>query len=171
MEPDSFVTIGLVARPQGRKGELKVVLETDFPERFAALRAVWLFRAPARARFQLRRAWPHQGHIILELAEINSISQAEIWAGAEVQVPIEQRWPAPEGSYFISDLVGCEVWNQQVPLGPIEAVRSGAGAPLLEVRAGADRLILIPFARAYLENLDLAGRVLRLRLPEGLLDL
>ncbi len=170
MEPDSFVTIGLVARPQGRKGELKVTLETDFPERFAALQEVYLFRPPTRARFQLRRAWPHLGHIILELAEITSISQAQVWAGAEVQIPADQRWPAPPGHYFISDLIGCDVWNQQVHLGSIESVHSGSGAPLLEIQADAGRRILIPFARAYLENLDLARRVLRLRLPEGLLD-
>ncbi len=169
MEP--FVTIGRVVRPQGRQGELKVALETDFPERFAALREVYLFRPPARAGFQLRRAWPHQGHIILELATITSISQAQAWAVAEVQIPADQRWPVPPGHYYISDLIGCEVWNQDVHLGPIEAVRPGSGAPLLEVRVDAGRQVLIPFARAYLENFDLARRVLRLRLPEGLLDL
>jgi 16S rRNA processing protein RimM len=169
MPAEAWITIGRVVRTQGRKGEIKVALETDFPERFASLEQVYLSRSGEPPRgFRLRRAWPHQQHMVLELAGIEDITAARIWVGGEVQIPAAERWPAPRGHYFISDLAGCQVWNHGQRLGVIEGVETGAGAPLLQIRTGAGELVLAPFARDYLEAVDLGGRAIRLRLPEGL---
>jgi 16S rRNA processing protein RimM len=80
------------------------------------------------------------------------------------------------GWTYLSDLVGCTVFDGQREIGKIEDVQFGAGeAPLLVVRgeaqkSGAKLPYEIPFAEAYLKKLDLEQRQVRMKLPEGLLD-
>ncbi len=166
-----FITIGRVLRPQGRRGELRVAVETDFPERFQATRQVYLWAANGERRgYALRRAWPHQGCMVLELEGVNSIGEAQAWRGAEVQVPFSERHPAPAGHYFVSELEGLTVCVNRQPLGRVRWIETVAGgAALLHVVTPAGETILIPFAQAYVEAIE-AGE-LRLRLPEGLLEL
>jgi 16S rRNA processing protein RimM len=80
------------------------------------------------------------------------------------------------GWTYLSDLIGCTVFDGQREIGEIENVQFGAGeAPLLVVRgkeqkSGAKLPYEIPFAEAYLEKLDVEHRQVRMKLPEGLLE-
>ncbi len=170
--PPSWVTLARVARTQGRKGELAADLLTDIPDRFAALARVWLLAAGGERRaFELRHTWMHKGRIVLALAGLDDLTAAEPWVGAEVQVPAAERARAPEGSYFISDLEGCQVFDRGRPLGPVTAIEEVPGAAaLLHVASPAGEL-LIPFAAEYVESVSLADRRLALRLPEGLAEI
>ncbi len=167
--PPAWVTVARVAKTQGRKGELAADLLTDVPGRFAGLDRLWLLaRSGERRAFVLRHHWPHKGRVVLELDGIADLTAASAWVGAEVQVPAAERAPAPAGAYFVSDLVGCQVFDHGRPLGEVAAVEEVPGAAaLLHVAALAGEL-LIPFAAAYVESVSLAERRLALRLPDGL---
>ena len=125
---------------------------------------------------QLDEAWLHKGRIVLKFNGIDSISQAEALVGCEIQIPRSQRAALAPGSQYVADLVGCTVTAKEPggaeqDLGEVADVQFGAGeAPLLVVRKGK-REYLIPFAEEYLQNMDLAGKRLRMSLPEGMLDL
>lgn len=176
-EAGGWVALGRVVKTQGRRGELAVELQTDIPGRFDQLEGVWL-RAGAEgapARFRLLRHWPHQGRIVLALEGIEDLTAAERWVGAAVVVPEAERAPAPEGSYFVSDLEGCAVFDRGQRIGEVVAVEAVAGAPhLLHVARDGDGgrpEVLIPFAADYIAAVSLAGRRLDLELPAGLLEL
>ncbi len=171
MAEQEFITIGRVLRPQGRRGELRIALETDFPERFQATRQVYLWgKQGERQAFNLIRAWPHQGAMVLELEGLSNISEAEAWRGAEVQVPVAERHAAPDGAYFIVELEGLDVRANGQALGKIRWVETIAGGTaLLHVMTPAGTTRLIPFAREYVKQIE-AGEM-QLEVPEGLLDL
>ncbi len=101
---------------------------------------------------------------------IDSISKAEELAGCELQVPGEQRAQLEPGWNYLSDLIGCTVFDGDRELGNIGEVRFGAGeAPLLVVKAGSKEYE-IPYAEAYLQQVDLSHKQIRMSLPEGLLE-
>ena len=101
---------------------------------------------------------------------MNSISEAETLVGCELQVPQSQRSELQAGWNYVSDLVGCAVMDAGHEIGRIEDVQFGAGeAPLLIVRQ-ASRLLEIPFAEAYLGSVDVERKLVRMNLPDGLLD-
>jgi 16S rRNA processing protein RimM len=167
-----LVTIARIARPQGRRGEVAADLFTDFPERFSERRHL-LARSPAgqRRELDLEDFWLHKGRVVLKFAGVDSISAAEELAGWEVLIPEEQRAPLEPGAAYVSDLRGCEVIADGRALGRIAEVQFGAGAaPLLVVREGG-REFLIPLVEKFLEVLDTDRRVVRMKLPAGLLDL
>jgi 16S rRNA processing protein RimM len=124
-----------------------------------------------RREVQVESLWPHKEWLVLKFHGIESISDAEPLVGAELQLPSSKRAQLEPGWTYLSDLVGCKVFDGEREIGPIEDVTFGAGeAPLLVVKSGAKLPYEIPFAQAYLEKVDLERKQIRMRLPEGLLD-
>ena len=147
-------------------------LYTDFPERFADRTRLWLESPQGERReLELEEFWPHKGRIVLKFRGIDSINAAEEFSAWEVQIPREQRAPLEPGSAYISDLVGCRVWVEGRDLGPIAEVQFGAGSAPLLVVVEAGREFLLPWAEEFIEEIDLAARIVRLRVPAGLLEL
>src|SRR5882757_4543658 len=170
-----FVLLAYLIRTQGRHGELIAEILTDFPERFSERPHVWLLPSDAKAaprEAEIERHWPHKGRIVLKFAGIDSISDATALSGWHVAIPRGQRVPLADDAVYVADLIGCRVIDETdgtVDLGAVLAVERGSGgAPdLLAVQYGGDEL-LIPFAKAYIVQIDLAAQVLRMRLPAGL---
>ena len=114
----------------------------------------------------------HGHHLILKFKGVDSISDAERLAGAEVAIPLEQRAPAPEGEYYQTDLLGCEVFDATGRrLGTVEAFEETGGTPLIKVTTEAHKEMLIPFAKSICTKIDVAQRRIEVALPEGLEDL
>ncbi len=135
----------------------------------------------ARRELEVEELWPHKGLLVFKFAGVDSMSEAETLIGSELQVPGSQRSQLEAGWNYVSDLVGCTVLDlsrenlnredQYREIGRIEDVQFGAGeAPLLIVRDAAKRLVEIPFAEAYLDSVDVKLKQVRMKLPEGLLE-
>jgi len=124
-----------------------------------------------RREFVVEDSWPHKGLVVLKFRGIESISQAETLVGCEIQVPRQERLPLQVGQFYVSELVGCAVFDRGTEVGRIADVQFGSGdAPLLVVKAGKKEHLL-PFAEAYLLKVDTEGKRLDMNLPEGMLEL
>jgi 16S rRNA processing protein RimM len=163
-----------VVKTQGRRGEVASEIYSDIPGRFTiGMKLLALPREPDANRRELRveDIWPHKGLLVFKFAGVDSISDAETLVGCELQVPSSQRSELQAGWNYVSDLVGCALLDHGREIGRIEDVQFGAGeAPLLIVRDAAARLLEIPFAEAYLDRVDVKERQVRMKLPEGLLE-
>ena len=170
-EGDAFVTIARVTRPQGRKGEVAAELFTDFPERFASRRQLLALDSRGQHReLELEDYWFHKGQVVLKFKGVDSITEAEALAGCEIQLPRSGRAVLEEGTLYVSDLVGCEVYDAGRQVGTVQDVQFGAGeAPLLVVRGAKE--YLVPFATEYIERIALADKRLEMKLPAGMLEL
>ncbi len=170
------MALAVLGRVWGRRGELSALPLSGGADRFQKLRQVFLFGAEGAGGedrpHEIESVWEHRGRLIFKFRGIDSISEAERLRGAEVRIPREWRAPLPEGEYYHSDLVGCEVVERQSGrrLGVVSGWREYGGPPLLEVRDQGEPL-LIPFARAICVEIDVAGRRIVVDLPEGLKEL
>jgi 16S rRNA processing protein RimM len=186
----AWIVLARLLRPQGRKGEVLAELFTDFPERFEEQKRVFL----ASPGFQGKQAeareaeviafWlpvgKNQGRIVLQFAGTNTISEAELLAGLEVIVPHEERQALDEDSVYISELIGCTVYDGETAVGVVDDVqfattadggrRLDDAAPLLAVISGDGDEVLIPFAKAFLVGVDTGAKRIEMNLPEGLVD-
>jgi 16S rRNA processing protein RimM len=158
-------------------------LFTDFPERFADRRRLFLLDANGtRRELHLQDFWPHKEWMILKFEGIDSINDAEPLKGAEIQIPAEERAPLEEGAAYVGDLVGCHVFVLDRPatadlrptlreVGIVFDVTFSAGeAPILQIKEGK-REHMVPLAQEYIKSLDTAAKRIELELPEGMLDL
>ena len=170
-----WAILARLARPQGRIGEILADILTDFPERFAERKRLFLVSSetspePVR-EVTLERHWLHKGRIVLKFAGVDSISDAEALRGLLVAVPASERAELTDGSVYIGDLIGCEVvdLNAAKPVGVVAGVDREAG--LLQVKTPGGEEALVPFAKEYLVRMDVAGKRIEMRLPEGLLNI
>jgi 16S rRNA processing protein RimM len=173
-DPASRATVARVLRARGRVGEVAAELLTDFPERLTRLSEVFLWdgaHEPPR-RVRVRRCWFHKGQAIFHFEGCDSINDAERLAGWQVQIPLEDRMTLPPGSYYVTDLMGCEVWEPGIPerLGLVREVDLATGTPLLVVDTSRGEL-LIPLAVEICRVIDVAKRRIEVVLPEGLRQL
>jgi 16S rRNA processing protein RimM len=166
-----FVTLARVVKTQGRRGEVGVELHSDIPDRLhAGLRILALAEDGSRRELQIEDAWPHQDLLVLKFAGIDSISDAEPLVRTELQVPLGERAKLEAGAAYVSDLVGCMLFDRGREIGAIRDVRFGAGeAPLLVVGSGKTELE-IPYAQEFLVRVDLEHKRIQMNLPEGLLE-
>ena len=182
------VTVARVLRPHGRRGEVACEILTDFPQRFKTLKFAELrgVRGEPR-RVGIRSCWLSQsrgGQAIFLFEGSDSINDAEKLVGLEVQIPLSDRMSLPAGSYYITDLAGCEVREALVrsPAGESGGAAIGlvrdvqipgdnvAGTPILVVDSPNGEL-LIPLAQDICVQVDTNARRIEVVLPEGLLDL
>lgn len=171
---DELITLARVVKTQGRHGEVAAEVHSDIPDRFSAgmkLSAVGLGQE-ARRELEVEDLWPHKGLVVLKFRGVDSMTDAEALIGSELQVPSAERAQLDRGWNYVSDLVGCIVFDRAREIGRIEDVQFGAGeAPLLVVTAGSGEKFDVPFAEAYLESVNVAQRQVRMNLPEGMLQI
>jgi 16S rRNA processing protein RimM len=181
------VTVARILRPHGRRGEVACEILTDFPERLKRLKSAELrgVRGEPR-RAAIRSCWLSQsrgGQAIFHFEGSDSITDAEKLVGLEVQIPLSERIKLPAGSYYITDLAGCEVREAIVgsPAGEAGAAvgqvrdvqitgEGVTGTPILVVDSPQGEL-LIPLAQEICVRVDTAARTIEVVLPEGLRDL
>lgn len=167
-----FVTLARVRKTQGRRGEVAVELHSDVPDRFRpGLRLFALAQDNSRRELRIEELWPHKDFLVLKFVGIDSISDAEALIGCELQVPRSERAQLESGWNYVSDLIGCVVFDTGREIGKIEDVQFGTGeAPLLIV-VGGNKRYEVPYAEAYLQSVDLEHKQIRMQLPEGMLEL
>jgi 16S rRNA processing protein RimM len=171
---DPWVLVAHLIRPQGRNGELIADILTDFPERFAERRNLWLLAPDGKSSraVELENHWLHKDRVVLKFHGIDSITDAEMLRGFDVAIPRSQRALLDADSVYIDDLVGCHIIDvgpaNHGDIGAITGVdRDTTDAPLLLVKEE----LLIPFVMAWLFNIDLGNKRIEMALPEGLLDI
>ena len=109
----------------------------------------------------------HGDHLIFKFQGVDTISDAEKLAGAEVSIPFEQRATLADDEVYQSDLIGCEVLDTAGrSLGLVTEFEETGGTPLLHIDD-----LLIPFANSICTKIDLENKRIVVNLPDGLLDL
>jgi 16S rRNA processing protein RimM len=120
------------------------------------------------APMEVENTWMHGDHLIFKFKGVDSISDAEKLAGAEVTIPFEERASLTEDEVYESDLIGCEVFDATGrSLGVVTDFQETGGTPLLQVGEN----LLIPFAKTICTEIDLEHKRITATLPDGLLDL
>ena len=176
MTASGWAIVARLVRPQGRHGEILADLHTDFPERFAERRRLYLLAPGAGSdpvrEMTLERHWLHKGRVVLKFLGVDSINDAESLRDLLVAIPESQRVPLADDAVYISDLVDCEVVDLASASTSVGRITDlDREAALLIVRSSRGEELLIPFARDYLVAIDLASKRVEMRLPGGLLDI
>jgi 16S rRNA processing protein RimM len=173
----AWVLLARIVRPQGRRGEVLADIFTDFPEHFAQRKQLFLRSPTAPGTMREARVeshWLHKDRVVLKFFQVDSITDAETLRGFEVVIPPQERMPLNDDAVYISDLLGVRVIDVSrggaENAGEITDVEpEGAGPAMLVIRTPAGDELLIPFVRAYLRKIDLAGKRIEMELPLGLL--
>ncbi|MFH0802568.1 MAG: ribosome maturation factor RimM [bacterium] len=153
-----FIAIGEILTAHGIAGEVRVRVLTDFPERFHE-RSSFFFhhptRMPLRRMIRILEARPHKKNLILRLEGVCDRTTALTLIGVLIQIRMEDRRPLPEGSYYLFQIEGLEVFDEEGRrLGVIEEIIHTPAHDIYQTRGEAT--YLIPALNKVIRKIDLA---------------
>lgn len=166
--PDSdYIAIGRITVPWGARGEVKVQIETDFPQRFAPGELVFIDGGPMAIADV---SW-HRGRPIIKFHNIASAQEARKLRGKSIKIPRSQTRPLPEGHYYHFQLIGLEVRTVSGErLGKIKEIIAGKSNDVYVV-PGTKGEILVPAIEDVVKLVDLERGFMEIEPIAGLLDL
>jgi len=167
-----MVLVGRVARAHGNRGRVIVNPESDFVEqRFRAGNSLYTRHGERIDRLLIQDVRFHLHRPIVAFDEVDTITEAEQLASAELRVPVETLQRLPAGVFYHHELTGCRVVTVEgATVGSVSGVEGDGGVHRLVV-AGESAEILVPMVEEICVRIDLAAAVITIDPPEGLLDL
>ncbi len=165
-----WATIGKVVALFGVRGELKVRLLTDIPNRFAELDAV--HAGPDHTRHVIQKVRPYKGEmIVLKLEGIDDANAAESLRNQDLQIPLSELAKLPPDSYYQHDILGLHVFTlDRLELGKIVDILITGGNDVYVVRAPDGSQVLIPAIKDVIKEIDLIRHTMYIDPLPGLLD-
>lgn len=138
---NQMITIGSVLKPQGIKGELKVLPMTDDESRFESLKEVFV----KDTSFRVLSVRVHDGFAYLCLEGITDRDAAENFRNAQLCVRRDQAIPLREGRYFIDDVLGSTVSVGEQTIGIVTAIDNFGAADVYTVKG--ERVVRFPLIK------------------------
>jgi 16S rRNA processing protein RimM len=169
--PEGFMAVGMITSVHGLRGEVKMELHTDFPERFVAGGVVYLGEELEEVTISAAR--PHQGQMLMQFSGIEDRDTAETLRGLWIFIPEDEAVELEEDTYFVHDMIGLSVQTGEGKLlGTLsEVLFTGANdVYVVETPDEPHREILLPAIPEVIKNVDLEQGILTVEPLPGLLD-
>ena len=155
-----FLMIGQIVKPQGVRGEIKVLPLTDDPERYLDLEYVFLDEK-GETQLEVTGARIREGFAYITLDGITDRDQVERMRNLFLYIDRANAAPLPEGRYYVADLIGMQVSDDKGnELGKLVDVMQAGGNDVYEVKG--KRVFRFPAIKKVLKNVDIEEEKLTL---------
>lgn len=168
---EPYLRVGVIASTHGLKGEVKVFPTTDDPERFRALKKVYLDTGSQYMPLKVRGVKFFKNQVIMKFEEIQDINEAERYRGRDLLIDREQAVPLAENENFIVDLIDMDVYEENGNrLGTLTDVLKTGANDVYVVETDEGKEILLPAIPSCILEADVEKAKMVVRIPEGLLE-
>lgn len=163
-----FLVIGKILKAHGVRGEVKVLPQTDLPERFTWLKEVYVGEQDPQL-IAVEGVRFHKNWVLLKLVGYDYRDQIDVLKGELLLVPREDAIPLEDGEYFLYQLIGLAVYTDEGQhLGELKDVIV-TGANNVFVVGGGGKDILLPDTKEVVTEIDFDNGRLTVHLLPGLL--
>lgn len=163
-----YISIGIIQKPHGIRGEVKVFPKTDFiEERFKKGKHIILDLNSKKTPQIIETVRMHKGSVLVKFKGLDSLNDVEFFHRGELFVEREALHELSEDEFYFVDLVGCQVFVDDKPLGDVVEVMETPAHPILRVK-GQERDILIPFVERFIVAVDIEAKTITVDWMEGL---
>ena len=168
---EEWVTIGQIVALFGIHGDVKVLPQTDIPNRFSQLREVYLGRDHQRLHITKASVYK-ETMLLLHLKGVESANAAEPLIGQDITIPLAEIPALPSDQYYIHDLIGLRVESPTGQrLGVItDILTTGANDVYLVREATSGRDVMVPAVKEMVRRVDIAAGVIIIDPIPGLFD-
>lgn len=167
-----YLVLGEILRPHGVRGEVRMRIITDYPERLHDLESLHLGKSPDDPNIesiQLNSVRFHKNYALLTVNGITDRNQADTLRGKTVMVRMEDAVPLEDGEYYLFELIGLKVMVDDNEIGKIKEVLQTGANDVYIVDGPRYGEILVPAHDETILDLDFDKSIIRMTLPEGLL--
>ena len=167
---EDLLKVGIIANTHGLRGEVKVFPTTDDARRFLDLETIILDTGREKKILTIEHVKFFKNMVILKFKEFDHINDVEKYRKKELFVTRDQAVPLGENEYFIADLIGLAVVEEDgEELGELcDVLQTGANDVYCVKKD--DQEILIPAIRECIRSVDIAAGKMTVHLLPGLRD-
>lgn len=169
---NEFITIGVITASFGCRGEVKVYLYSNFPQRFIALNRVFIDLSGKVFERKVENVKLQKNRVIVKLEDINTPEEAKKLRGALLQIPPEEVWPLPDGHFYIFQLIGLPVFTEEKcyvgRVADVLPTKSNDVYVVKDEKKGKD--YLIPAIKEVVKKIDLDESYILIRPLPGMLE-
>lgn len=166
---NSYLELGQIVNVKGLKGEVKVNPFTENIERFEELKTVLIKFKNENKEFEIEKVGYHKNQVILKFKGINTVEEAEKLRNSYILIDRNDVEPLEEGVYYITDLLGLEVYTEDgTLLGKVDDIYNTGSNDIYVVKDDLGKQKLLPGIPEVLKNVDLEHGKIIVNLIEGL---
>lgn len=172
MRKEDCFYLGKIVSRHGYKGDVLAKLDTDQPEAYENLESVFVSLGNMLVPFFIRKCRLHKSQLLrISFEDIAADEGAGRLIGKQLYLPLEQLPPLEGKQFYYHEVLGFRLEDElHGDIGEIEAVNDQTSQALFIARKDGKEL-LIPINDAFILEVDRPGRTIRVRTPEGLVDL
>lgn len=162
--------IGQIVNIHGIKGEIKVTPFTNDITRFDDLKEVYVKSKKESKFYKVEGVRYHKNMVLIKLEGINTPEQADLLRNAYLEVDREHAVPLEEGTYYIVDLIGLEVYTEEGKLlGKVDDIYNTGANDIYVIKDELGKQVLLPGIKDVIKNVDLEGGKITVHLIPGLI--
>jgi 16S rRNA processing protein RimM len=168
----AYLVVGRIGRAHGVRGELRLEILTDFPDRFAVGERFFIGPQDATSPdpVVLESVRQHRGRLLVRFDIADDRTEAQPLVGQCLLVPSGEARPLGPDRFYHHDLIGLEVVTDSgESIGRVASILETGSADVLRVHQG-ERQHLVPMIGDIIREIDLTGRRLVITPLPGLLD-
>lgn len=161
------ILIGKITSAVGLKGEMKVYSYASSPQRFQSLERVWI----DKDEYPLERSRTQKNMAVLKVSGVDDRDAAERMRGRSVFMSDEDLEELEEGAYYIRDLIGLNVVNEDTEevIGTVKDVLTDRPQDIYVIRLEDGGEAMIPGVKSFIHDVDLKKKTIRVHLIDGML--
>ena len=167
---NDYLAVGKVINTHGVRGEIKVMPMTSDNSRFDYLLFVTVNWEGQPKEFRVLGARYHKNFVLLKLNGIDTMTDAEKLKGQELLVQRRNARKLEEDEYFICDIIGLKVYENDQFLGVVADVLETGSNDVYVIRNEGQEDLLLPALKSVVEEVDLEEKRMQVKVPEGLID-
>jgi len=169
-----YLVLGKIERPHGIRGELRVRVITDYPERILDMETVYIGDDPMQPEaeiYNIETVRFHQNHLLIKFAEIYDRDDADAMRNLLLLIDVEDAVPLEDDEVYLYQLIGMVVQLQDgTKLGKIKDVIETGANDVYVLKRKKQKDLLIPAHSETVLEINLEAGLVTVELPEGLLD-
>ncbi|CAH1203091.1 Ribosome maturation factor RimM [Paenibacillus allorhizoplanae] len=169
---EKLVTVGKVVNSHGIRGELKIVPETDFPERFDVGNSLIIVDSQNKQTpVTVKTSRLHKNVFIVLFSQFSNINDVEKFKGSLLKIEAKDQKPLEEGEYYYHEIIGCKVVTEdEQELGLISEILTPGANDVWVVSLPKGKQLLLPVIDDVILKVDIPNKTIRIHLMEGLLE-
>ncbi len=167
---EDFLQVGVITSTHGIRGEVKVFPTTDDPKRFKRLKEVILDTGKERITLEVEGVKFFKQFVILKFKGIDNINDVEKYRRASLLVARENAVRLQKDEYFIADLIGLIVQNEDGDrIGILKDVIETGANDVYSIELDDGRELLLPAIKQCVLDVDIEAGIIRIHILDGLL--
>ena len=168
---NNLLEVGKIVNTHGLRGEVKVTVWMDYPEDFEELHTVYLKTRKETITLTVKNIKYQKNNLIVKFSEFNDINEIEQYKGCVLYADRDELGELPEGTHYIVDLIGLDVYNEEgEKLGVIADVLNTGANDIYDVKREGKKNLLLPVIDDVVKEIDVEGGRVTVHVMEGLDD-